>query len=579
MDLGQAINRILALAGLRIVKSSTVPGLLSEVSSLRASNGKQAEEIAELASRMTDANSQVQQLQADLHDTKDDLDRISRAYGRSYSHIMHLETRLQQIGSRANKKADLLIVVTTISQIVQLKAFVSTAPISELFSFTVVAYFGLEGTSLVEFCAENGIALLDHNCQVVAPNPELETLLAGRPELPYFGSSVSLSRFEEEDQRLLEQTSKLLAELHWQNRIGLQAQGVMQRIRPSALVLFEDNAGYHTGAWVAVAHRNDVPAIVLPYAIIDQGDAAEAYYNEPVYWADNETLNRFVNSALPHWVLSYRERRLLRRPAVGAIASELLGFAQPQPWVWNSTRADVLAVENEAMREIYLAQGISSNLIEVTGSIADDLLCKARDNAAATRRALGFDPERPVLVCGFPPNQLTVNRPDPEFASFADIVARWLGEFDKLENWQVVIKPHPAMRADDLALLRSFRYPVTDLDTVSLIPICDLFNTSVSSTIRWAIACGKPVLNYDVYRYRYQDFVDEPAVLTVHDFADFSGQLVRLTADSEARGELTRRAEASSARWGMLDGRSTQRITDLLCRLADRTQARAKIDA
>ncbi len=170
----------------------------------------------------------------------------------------------------------------------------------------------------------------------------------------------------------------------------------------------------------------------------------------------------------------------------------------------------------------------------------------------------------------FPPNQLSVKRPDPEFISFSEIADRWLGEFAKLKDWQVVIKPHPAMRPDDVAYLRRFDFPVTELDTTSLIAICDLFNTSVSSTIRWALACGKPVLNYDVYRYRYQDFVNEPAVVTVYDFAEFSRQLGRLTADDEARRELAEAAAAASARWGILDGCSGQRIAGLLNRLTAR---------
>ncbi len=36
---------------------------------------------------------------------------------------------------------------------------------------------------------------------------------------------------------------------------------------------------------------------------------------------------------------------------------------------------------------------------------------------------------------------------------------------------------------------------------LSLVPLCSLYVASVSATIRWAIACGKPVVNYDVYRF------------------------------------------------------------------------------
>ena len=51
--------------------------------------------------------------------------------------------------------------------------------------------------------------------------------------------------------------------------------------------------------------------------------------------------------------------------------------------------------------------------------------------------------------------------------------------------------------------------------TSELVPLCDLYVASVSSTIRWAIACGKPVVNYDVYRYRYTDFISLDGVLII----------------------------------------------------------------
>ena len=73
------------------------------------------------------------------------------------------------------------------------------------------------------------------------------------------------------------------------------------------------------------------------------------------------------------------------------------------------------------------------------------------------------------------------------------------------------------------------------LNTAELVPLCDVFVASISSTIRWAIACGKPVVNYDVYRYRYTDFIGVEGVLTCEEQDEFVSVLRRLDIGSGIR--------------------------------------------
>ena len=110
---------------------------------------------------------------------------------------------------------------------------------------------------------------------------------------------------------------------------------------------------------------------------------------------------------------------------------------------------------------------------------------------------------------------MTAIRQDCEFKEFRSLVDFWFAELAKLQYWNVLIKPHPASDPDDVEYMKTFPFPVVEIDTSVLIPICDLYNTSVSSTIRWALACGKPTLNFDVFRYHYRDFDAEAAVATV----------------------------------------------------------------
>lgn len=100
-----------------------------------------------------------------------------------------------------------------------------------------------------------------------------------------------------------------------------------------------------------------------------------------------------------------------------------------------------------------------------------------------------------------------------------------------------------------------------------MVPACDIYVASISSTIRWAIACGKPVVNYDVYRYRYTDFLRVPGVLATEEQDEFRRLVRRLIEDVDYRKEVADTQAGQSSYWGMLDGRVGDRVLDVVQRL------------
>jgi len=101
----------------------------------------------------------------------------------------------------------------------------------------------------------------------------------------------------------------------------------------------------------------------------------------------------------------------------------------------------------------------------------------------------------------------------------------------------------------------------------SLIPRCDVFVASVSATIQWAIACGKPVINYDVYRYRYPDYLGVGGIVAMETAAEFRAALERVTGDDRYRDELAERQRRHAPEWGVLDGHAGDRLLALFDRL------------
>jgi hypothetical protein len=93
-----------------------------------------------------------------------------------------------------------------------------------------------------------------------------------------------------------------------------------------------------------------------------------------------------------------------------------------------------------------------------------------------------------------------------------------------------------------------------------LVPLADVFVAFASATIRWAIACGIPTVNYDVFHYGYGDFASATGVATVTGSGEFREVVRALVPGSPPWQAQSARAQADRAHWSVMDGKSLSRI-------------------
>jgi hypothetical protein len=350
------------------------------------------------------------------------------------------------------------------------------------------------------------------------------------------------------------------------------ARAVFADVKPDLLILSIDLAGYDTGAYVKVA-RSNRRSILLLSSIMSIGlDQAEVHYNDAKYHVHG-MLRRLVAHLFPRWVICHRGREIFRVPPGRVLAMELLRLSPPKPWLFNSSHADVINMESDAMREYYCAAGMPVAQMAVTGSTADDVMVGVFAEAEARReglcRSLGFPADRPILLTALPPDFLDQpgGRPECDFADYEALADFWLKACSSIEDCSVIVALHPSVPWSEAAKFERYGARVSALGTAELVPLCDVFVASISSTIRWAIACGKPVVNYDVYRYRYTDFIDVDGVLTLEGQEEFITTMRRLVSDPVFAAEIRAKQQAVAAHWGRLDGRSGERMVALAKRL------------
>ena len=343
---------------------------------------------------------------------------------------------------------------------------------------------------------------------------------------------------------------------------------VLARGNYTSIVLCEDNTDLDTNVWICAAHQRGIRCIIVPFTIANTVELTEAYVFTDYLQRDFSPFNRWFYRLFPKWGSQHKGRRFLRCHYAKIAAIEVLGLAPPNPWLLNSGFADVIAVESVAMHDYYREAGIPLSQLVMTGTLVDDLMAEVKADAANRRRTLladaGLPPDRPVLLCAFPPNQGVFNRPGCEFKDFDDMLRFWGECLGDVKGWNVIVARHPKTRPGDLDVLREFGLTLVEHDTASIIPLCDLYVASVSATIRWAIACAKPVINYDSYPLDFQDYPNIEAVVWTNTRAGFREIVANATGDAAYFAHLQAAQQREAPRWGFHDGLSGARLRALL---------------
>jgi hypothetical protein len=358
-------------------------------------------------------------------------------------------------------------------------------------------------------------------------------------------------------------------------KLNRRLQDTIQLIRQEGIalmVLGGDVVHYDTSVFIKAAHLEHIPAVLVPGWMTSVIEAAEAFGYDPAYSLQRWS-NRLMGRLYPRWVYEYKGRKLLRLPAGQVLAREWLGLAPPSPWTLHSGYVDAITVESEAMYQYCVSEGLPTDQLVLTGSINHDSMAKALQEVSQRRAELCYrlnlSPNRPIILSALPPDELyrVGGRPECDFQIYDELVQFWIQSLAAIKGYNVIISLHPSIKYEKMKYIEQWGVKIVKEHTVNLVPLCDIFVASVSTTIQWAIVCGKPVVNYDVYRYRYTDFVEAKGVATMEEKEEFLSTLRRLTEGRAFYAQMAAGQAASASRWGYLDGQAGERVLNLFDQL------------
>ena len=340
----------------------------------------------------------------------------------------------------------------------------------------------------------------------------------------------------------------------------------LKRTQPNIIILPEDVVGLVTPLMIRGGQEQGIPSLIVPYTIADQQEAFRSLQSRPNYQM-HHWVNYPVALLRRSWVMRQDGIALVRLPAAYIVGHTLTRTSPPDPWMMNSGYANAIAVENRAMFDFYRRAGIPETKMQIVGAAYDDQLAGFLNNKKAELEKLGGElgvtVDKPLFVIGGCPDQ-SGSCPAFEFRDMADFAAHLAGALAPLkDDYFMIVRPHPNYPELGTMLSR-YGFISTEIDTARLVALSDVYVAFASATIRWAIACGIPTINYDVFQYDYDDFKKVSGVMNVMRYDDFRSTVERMRPNNPERAKLAERARTEAPRWGQLDGKSLDRIVALI---------------
>lgn len=350
-------------------------------------------------------------------------------------------------------------------------------------------------------------------------------------------------------------------------------QWFTNKIKPVLIIISDDKLRFDSLIFIKISKEKKIGILNIPAIISNPQEEAEVYLHNKRMIARG-LKKKLLAFFFPRWVKRYKGVRILRQKPNVIVAMELLKIAPETPWIDNNGEVDAVAIESRAMLDFYKKLGVNSSNMKLIGSLAEDVLIKNLKKAGLKKqklyKKLGFKNNYPLLLVILVPDMLYMpgGRPECDFKKYDKIIDYWMKSLQTVKNFNIVINLHPSVNYWEMKHLEKNGIRIARSQSVDLIPLCDLMVTSVSSVIRWAIVCAKPVLNYDVYRYGYNDFERVKGVIRVEEKKDFLRKLKKMTSDLKYLARVSRWQKRYSKQWGMLDNRSQARMLKLINKLA-----------
>lgn len=349
-----------------------------------------------------------------------------------------------------------------------------------------------------------------------------------------------------------------------------KAKALLKIENVALLVLVGDrHVGWET-VLIKVANDLDIPSLIVPFAMSDPH--TDCQYRSRLPNSDQYKISswagRFLADQFPNWVYRDDKESFFFIPPGIALAAKFWGIMPDDPWTLGGGVATRMAVESPWLKKMFVEQGVSEDKMVVTGKPSIDQIFDLVQETDVEKMYQEWEVagKQKVILCSVP--QLAEHGLltwEEHWQEIDFLVATLSSQPDAI----VVLNLHPKSDPEQYeSVAAKYGAILADQRIYSLLPACNIFVATYSSTVVQAIGVGKPTIVVDFYDLNYTLYNDAPGVVIVNQRKDFGVILNRLVTDREYYERLSKSQKENSSEWALLDGQCTRRVVDLIYGLA-----------
>lgn len=330
----------------------------------------------------------------------------------------------------------------------------------------------------------------------------------------------------------------------------------MFRRKKVVLTIFPADNRFDYSYYSKIYSSSEIPLIIVPNWFAGKSEILGTKHNSSVNVQSNLRLfflRRFRRDYL-EFINDNEESRVISCKTFSeSFADLILGTTPPNPWILHSGYSDFILIDSESMRDQALELGFNNNKLIVTGSITHDTIYKEINRFKNSNTSKSIR-----ILFALPPDFFTSRgKFCLDYSNQTQMIELVLTALRSKTKSSVTISLHPSTNFDEIfksQLENKFNVFFSNQPIEILLANSTHFLASVSSTIRWALSLGIPVLNFDFYKFDYIDYQKAKNYIRVNSHEEF---LNALDSFLQMGGE---KSLDEKRYWGNIDGNAEQRI-------------------
>ena len=356
---------------------------------------------------------------------------------------------------------------------------------------------------------------------------------------------------------------------HYFSSLSKKINTIMKKQAPIAVVMAQTVPATPLDFVLSFCSCKKIPRILVPFAVFNREVLLEYALNQRKLHWQKTPLQILIKQMFPHWVTTYKGKRLLRRPVGEILAVERLKLLETRPWIPSSAPVDAIGCDSERSKEWLVDLGLEKERIVVIGSPALDQLGEHLKSCEQIRQELTpqfhLDRKKRLIAVGWPANIFSWigNKKIawPDYPALAKAWIRILQDLQENHAVDIAITVHPKTSDDEAIYLKESGFSYIRSEADKLIALCDAFITLNGSSItNLAIACAKPVFLFDCYDTQYSEYKNVEGVSVSDTEEDFLAGLNQCLARRDGLEKIAEKMRINAPCWGMIDGESNQRL-------------------